>query len=323
MSTILIEFESLLMVSNYVEGMISKMTNISTPRTPSLASKRAQRTSSGRRLPAALTGRVDRKFSAASPPSGGTASPPLPLNRRFIFPILAVLAALAFSLLFLVPGGPAQADDPVTHEPEIYHVHYAEKGTGPVRAFTAPDPEEHGIQWSIRGLDAADFEISGNGVLTFKNSPDYENPTDRELQLDADDAISETPADRNLDDDATPTTYPLTNREYSGPDNEYQITVSATEMSGKLPQKRTDLDFTVIIRNVEEPGTISFDTLLPEVGTEMRATLTEPDNADPGASPAVPDPVTGGDWTWYTSKVADPDLHTAEHWTEVSSRFSR
>ena len=317
MSAILIEFESLLMVSNYVEGMISKMTNIYTPRTPSLASKRAQRTSSGRRLPAVLTGRVDRKFSAASPPSGGTASPPLPLNRRFIFPILAVLAALAFSLLFLVPGGPAQADDPVTHEPEIDHVHYAEKGTGPVRAFTAPDPEEHGIQWSIRGLDAADFEISSNGVLTFKNSPDYENPTDRELQLDADDAISETPADRNLDDDATPTTYPLMNREYSGTDNEYQITVSATEMSGKLPQKRTDLDFTVIIRNVEEPGTISFDTLLPEVGTEMRATLTEPDNADPGASPAVTDPVTDGDWTWYTSKVADPDLHTAEHWTEV------
>ena len=35
----------------------------------------------------------------------------------------------------------------------------------------------------MRGVDAADFEISSTGVLTFMESPDYENPTDRGLNL--------------------------------------------------------------------------------------------------------------------------------------------
>ena len=35
------------------------------------------------------------------------------------------------------------------------------------------------IEWNVRGVDAADFEISSAGVLTFKDSPDYENATDR------------------------------------------------------------------------------------------------------------------------------------------------
>ena len=123
----------------------------------------------------------------------------------------------------------------------------------------------------------------------------------------------------NLDQDEMPDTYPLTNREYSGTDNMYQITVSATEMSGKLPQKRTDLDFTVIVTNVGEQGTISLDTLLPEVGTQITATLTDLDNADPGASPPITDEgqLTELTWSWYVSKVAKPDLHTAEHWTNV------
>ena len=40
------------------------------------------------------------------------------------------------------------------------------------------------IEWNVRGVDAADFEIdSSTGVLTFMESPDYENPTDRGLNL--------------------------------------------------------------------------------------------------------------------------------------------
>ena len=59
------------------------------------------------------------------------------------------------------------------------HIHYAENGTGMVRDFDSTDPEGAGIEWNVRGVDAADFEISSTGVLTFMESPDYENPTDR------------------------------------------------------------------------------------------------------------------------------------------------
>ena len=122
------------------------------------------------------------------------------------------------------------------------------------------------------------------------------------------DAINETPDDIDLDGDDIDTTYPITNREYAGGDNEYQITVSATEMSNALPRKRTDSHLTIQVTNVGEDGTISFDGVQPEVGTAWTATLADPDAV------LVDETTT---WTWYVSKVADPDLHTPEHWNEV------
>ena len=62
------------------------------------------------------------------------------------------------------------------------HIHYPENGTGEVRDFDSTDPEGDVIEWNVRGVDAADFEISSTGVLTFMASPDFENPTDRAPQ---------------------------------------------------------------------------------------------------------------------------------------------
>ena len=55
---------------------------------------------------------------------------------------------------------------------------YAENGTGPVAAYLATDPESATITWTLEGDDAADFDISSSGVLTFKSSPDHETPAD-------------------------------------------------------------------------------------------------------------------------------------------------
>ena len=44
--------------------------------------------------------------------------------------------------------------------------------------YSATDPESATITWSLEGDDAADFEISDGGVLTFKSSPDYETAAD-------------------------------------------------------------------------------------------------------------------------------------------------
>ena len=51
---------------------------------------------------------------------------------------------------------------------------YDENGTDPVANFSAIDPEGDSIAWSLRGVDAADFDITG-GVLSFKKSPNFED----------------------------------------------------------------------------------------------------------------------------------------------------
>ena len=67
-------------------------------------------------------------------------------------------------------------------------VSYAENGTGSVATYTAADPENGTITWSLAGTDAADFSISDGGVLSFSATPDYENPADS----DADNVYSVT-----------------------------------------------------------------------------------------------------------------------------------
>ena len=66
----------------------------------------------------------------------------------------------------------------VTDVDEAPVIAYAENGTGPVATYSATDPESATITWSLEGDDAADFEISAGGVLTFNDPPDYEMPGD-------------------------------------------------------------------------------------------------------------------------------------------------
>ena len=204
--------------------------------------------------------------------------------------VLALVAILVISSL--APNG-IFAHDPLPESGQDAddHIHYDENGMGPVRDFDSTDPEGSGIEWNVRGVDAADFEISSAGVLTFRESPDYENPTDRGLNLN-----------------------PGVNDEFEGEgeflpiDNNYQITVSATEMSDALPAKRTDIALTVIVGNADDTGEVTLQWLQPEVGTLIRATLTDPDGDISGIST----------WTWYTSKVADPEVGTDFHWNPVT-----
>ena len=208
--------------------------------------------------------------------------------------VLALVAILVISSpapngVFAHPHDSEQMHGGVAEGAE--HIHYDENGMGPVRDFDSTDPEEAGIEWNVRGVDAADFEISSAGVLTFMESPDYENPTDRGLNLN--------PGGNDEFTDVG---------EFSPVDNNYQITVSATEMSAALPAKRTDLSLTVIVGNANDTGEVTLQWLQPEVGTLIRATLTDPDGGITGTST----------WTWYTSKVADPEVGTDFHWNSVT-----
>ena len=214
-------------------------------------------------------------------------------RRRQAFSAVAFLAVLAVGLLFLLPGGLLQAQD-------NGDIMYAEDRMDPVRSFTSMDPEGDSIEWDVRGLDAADFTISSTGVLEFKDQPDFEDPTDR----------------------ARSPTYDSAGHRYTaagimGLNNVYQVTVSATEVRNNrpdntLPAKRTDIDLTITVMNVDEPGEVELSWLQPEVGTPIMATLTDPDNPDPN------DPVTNVSYDWTVSKVADPEVETSLHWNTAT-----
>ena len=71
-------------------------------------------------------------------------------------------------------------------------VDYAEKGLDAVETYTASGPNAAMATWSLSGLDALDFTITG-GVLAFTARPDFENPADAdtdnmyEITVEADD----------------------------------------------------------------------------------------------------------------------------------------
>ena len=213
--------------------------------------------------------------------------------------IVALLAAIAVSLWLLLPGGFLQAQEACVSGDDA--ACYAENSDAPVRSFTSMDPEGDSIEWDVRGVDAADFKISSTGVLEFKSPPDFENPTARPLAQIYDSATH-----------AYTTVGAITD-----PGNVYRITVSATEIRNNrpdntLPAKRTDIDLTITVTNVDEPGVVKLEWLQPEVGTMITATLTDPDNPDGTFTGAPPS------YVWTVSKVADPDVETSFHWNPAT-----
>ena len=232
------------------------------------------------------------------------------VNKRAVMLVGAVLAMIAMLVVsspapngvFAHPHDGGQTHTGVDADTDDHiHIHYAENGMDEVRDFDSKDPEDAGIEWNVRGVDAADFEISNAGVLTFMDSPDFEDPTDRGLNLN--------PADGDTGD-ADEFTDP---DEFAPNDNNYQITVSATEMrtgaSAPLPAKRTDIALTVIVGDEDDEGELNLQWLQPEVGTAIGTTLTDPDGE-----------ATVETWTWYTSKAADPVVGNLFHWNVVADQ---
>ena len=166
---------------------------------------------------------------------------------------------------------------------------YDENDDSPVRVYTATDPEEQNVTWSIvpasdDGPDADDFEMT-NGVLTFKDSPDFEDPSDR--------AGGANTAD----------------------DNTYVVQVRARTSVGP----HHTITVTVNVQNVDEPGKVTFSSHpQPKEGTESSVMLKDDDRAIDSAGGLV---TTANNtdltnsasttWQWYRSETgSDP-------WTEI------
>ena len=83
---------------------------------------------------------------------------------------LAIVAA-ALALLMLVA--------PVVFAASHVELDYEENGMDPVATLSATDEDGDAIDWSLAGDDAGKFKISDDGVLEFKDSPNYESPGDK------------------------------------------------------------------------------------------------------------------------------------------------
>ena len=113
--------------------------------------------------------------------------------------------------------------------------------TTTLTSYSAHD-EEGGVTWSLSGTDASNFEIAGNGVVTFAAAPSFEDRIDTDGK------------------------------------SVYEFTVVATEMeSGSLD---ASVEVMVEVLDLEEEGTITVNNLNPELGGEsVTFTLTDPDGS--------------------------------------------
>ena len=111
--------------------------------------------------------------------------------------------------------------------------------------YTASDPENDDavVVWSVRGADSTKFSItSDGGLLTFKNAPNYEMPTD------------------------------------AGMNNVYNVTVVATDDGVDDKNKMTAMrEVTIMVTNVEEDGTVTLSAQQPKTGVALTASVTDID----------------------------------------------
>ena len=145
---------------------------------------------------------------------------------------------------------------------------YAENGTVSVATYTASDPE---------GETGITWSLSGT------DSGDFSISTNGVL------IFGDSPNFESAADDNT--------------DNAYLVTVEASD--GTLTG---DLAVTVRVTNVDEAGTIAFSSDQPQVGTELTATLSDPDGSE-----------TSVTWAWAKSTDWDGSTGT---WTDIDSAVS-
>ena len=189
------------------------------------------------------------------------------LINKWTVATVAALAVMAALFAAALPVWAQQADRPPTVRDATTVFPYNEGDTIPVTTYTASDPDGKPIFWTLGGADASDFTITRpgpRGTLSFKETPDYEFGTGS--QGDDNEIYKVTMRFSAGGQDGTPG-----NDDYEGDDlNEIEVTVTVV--------------------NVDEPGRVVISPRQPQVGTDLTAILTDEDGV------AVP-----GTWQWASS----------------------
>ena len=117
-------------------------------------------------------------------------------------------------------------------------IKYAEgsRGTHTVDTYKATDPEGVSLTWTKLGNDAEDFDFV-NGVLSFRQAPDFEAPVDHNT------------------------------------DNTYEVTLQISDGNSDNNQ---DWVIRIEVTNVDEDGVVTLTSLNPKEGVLISAVLTDP-----------------------------------------------
>ena len=193
--------------------------------------------------------------------------------------LFAFLALAGLMGLLAVQSVWAQ-DTPPVPDPIESRTTNVPENTVDVYTFSANDPDndDRKIFWTLGGTDAAFFQIDSNGVLEFKKAPDYENPSDGVNDVDGSGAISpET-------EGAVNNVYEVTVRMSSGGED------GVPGDNNHTGDDVEEVEVTVNVSNVNEMGTVVFYPRQPQIGSNLRAYLTDPDGGARGET-----------WQWASS----------------------
>ena len=172
-------------------------------------------------------------------------------------------------------------------------IEYPENGMIAVATFTATDPENRMVYWSLpttapdtlptgfvdtdfTGSDAAHFSINSDGVLSFRFSPDYEMPR----------------GGAKTDDNTN--TYRLVVEASDNP-----VGAGTNEMPILMGYKKV----TVMVTDEDEPGMIMLSAQQAQINVALTATLTDDDATDVQIRDAK--------WKWEHSSTENGP------WTEI------
>ena len=157
---------------------------------------------------------------------------------------------------------------------------------GSIATYVASDIDEGDdvadLAWTVEGEDAAMFEMGEtDGMLRFKESPNFEMPMDRNK------------------------------------DNVYKVTVVVSDDGDpKLTDKR---QVEITVTDMAEDGEVMLSAVQPKVGIDLMASLTDPDDVtSPNAKGTIED---GVKWQWWRTTANDdetapvfPDTGGATAW---------
>ena len=144
---------------------------------------------------------------------------------------------------FSASGTAVRNTAPTFHPNTSSESEYTENDTTEIATYRAVDAEGDPITWALTGVDAEFFTLNrDSGELTFKQSPDFEAPTDR---ADPDDGT------------------------VVAGDNTYHLTVTGSD-SGSPPLTVVG-NVTVVVVNTDEDGAIGAISGDLEVGRELTA----------------------------------------------------
>ena len=148
---------------------------------------------------------------------------------------------------------------------------YAEDRSDAVETYSASGPESASAMWSLTGDDRMDFHIGNDGMLTFQSQPDFESPSDADM------------------------------------DNVYEITVHANDGTYMATH---DVTVTVTNEDEMGEVTLWASatealTMAPQVGDTITGAVMDPDG-NPGDMPPIAMDTTINDvTTWQWARTMD------------------